>query len=49
LLHQMDSRMPELELSKLELPDFCGDGTVAKPKGDATETAPPEAKVRRVV
>ncbi len=23
LLHQMDSRMPELELSKLELPDFC--------------------------
>lgn len=40
LLHQMDSRMPELELSKLELPDFCAEGTVldslasarAKPK-----------------
>ena len=28
LLHQMDSRMPELELSKLELPDFCAEGTV---------------------
>ncbi|MGH8457063.1 MAG: serine O-acetyltransferase [Stenotrophobium sp.] len=27
-LHQMDSRMPELELSKLELPDFCAEGSV---------------------
>jgi serine O-acetyltransferase len=34
LLHQMDSRMPELELSKLELPDFCGEGTAAKPQGE---------------
>jgi serine O-acetyltransferase len=47
LLHQMDSRMPELELSKLELPDFCGDGTVTAPKNDAAEATPPEAKVRR--
>jgi len=27
-LHQLDSRMPELQLSKLELPDFCADGPV---------------------
>ena len=27
-LHQVDSRMPELELSKLELPDFCAEGPV---------------------
>ncbi|MBI2383249.1 MAG: serine O-acetyltransferase [Gammaproteobacteria bacterium] len=25
LLHQLDSRMPELELKKLELPDFCAE------------------------
>jgi serine O-acetyltransferase len=39
-LHDMDERMPELELSKLELPDFCSEGSVldslasaeAKPK-----------------
>ncbi|HUP92869.1 MAG TPA: serine O-acetyltransferase [Solimonas sp.] len=29
-LHQMDSRMPELELSKLELPDFCAEGLVTE-------------------
>jgi serine O-acetyltransferase len=29
LLHEMDSRMPELELSKLELPDICVDATSA--------------------
>jgi serine O-acetyltransferase len=29
LLHQMDSRMPELELSKLELPEFCDDAPSA--------------------
>ena len=29
LLNQMDSRMPELELSKLELPDFCKDAPPA--------------------
>lgn len=31
-LHQMDSRMPELELSKLELPDFCSQGSVMGPE-----------------
>ena len=25
VLHELDSRMPELELKKLELPDFCKD------------------------
>jgi serine O-acetyltransferase len=25
VLHEVDSRMPELELQKLELPDFCKD------------------------
>lgn len=29
LLHEVDSRMPELELSKLELPDFCMDADAA--------------------
>jgi serine O-acetyltransferase len=29
LLHEVDSRMPELELSKLELPDFCIDAMPA--------------------
>lgn len=29
-LRQMDSRMPELELSKLELPDFCAEGPAAR-------------------
>jgi serine O-acetyltransferase len=29
LLHEVDSRMPELELSKLELPDFCVDAGTA--------------------
>jgi serine O-acetyltransferase len=23
LMHQLDSRMPELEVSRLELPEFC--------------------------
>ncbi|MDB5968173.1 MAG: cysE [Hydrocarboniphaga sp.] len=27
-LHQVDSRMPELQMAKLELPDFCAEGTV---------------------
>jgi serine O-acetyltransferase len=27
-LHQMDARMPELELSKVELPEFCREGKV---------------------
>jgi serine O-acetyltransferase len=29
-LHQMDSRMPQLELHKLELPDFCAEGLVTE-------------------
>ena len=29
LLHEVDSRMPELQLSKLELPDFCVETTPA--------------------
>lgn len=29
LLHEVDSRMPELELSKLQLPDFCADAPPA--------------------
>ena len=37
VLHQMDSRMPELEISKLELPSFCVDQPEA------------QSKVRRVV
>jgi serine O-acetyltransferase len=28
VLHQMDSRMPELELSRYELPEFCREGKV---------------------
>lgn len=30
-LHRLDSRLPELELSRLELPDFCAEGTVMDP------------------
>ena len=30
LMHELDHRMPELELSKLELPDFCKEATAAK-------------------
>jgi serine O-acetyltransferase len=44
LLHQMDSRMPELELHKLELPDFCGESTVTGSKDGPAE---PETKIRR--
>jgi serine O-acetyltransferase len=49
LLHQMDSRMPELELHKLELPDFCGEGLVTAPKDGEDAQTPVEAKVRRAV
>jgi len=46
LLHQMDSRMPELELSKLELPDFCSSA-----EASAADTAPgkPDSPLRRAV
>jgi serine O-acetyltransferase len=45
VLHQMDSRMPEMELSKLELPEFCAEASAAAPKADADPQ--PEAKLRR--
>ena len=44
LLHEMDSRMPELELSKLELPSSCEEAAVGKTEAGAPE----ESKVRRV-
>ncbi|MGH8461756.1 MAG: serine O-acetyltransferase [Stenotrophobium sp.] len=40
VLHDMDSRMPELELSKLELPDFCADGPAALDSLAAAESRP---------
>ena len=47
-LHQMDSRMPELELSKLELPDFCAEGLVtARTPEPAPESERPLEKDRR--
>jgi len=49
LLHQMDSRMPELELSKLELPDFCGEGLVTAPRNEGAAKLEPEPKARRAV
>lgn len=42
VLHQMDSRMPELELSQLELPQFCAEVPRAAP--DATASAEPSAE-----
>src|SRR6185295_1633448 len=34
LLHRLDARMPELELKKLELPDFCAEGPVTRERDD---------------
>lgn len=45
LLHEMDSRMPELELSKLELPSFCAEAQQNAAEGTPSE--PAETKVRR--
>lgn len=45
LLHEMDSRMPELELSKLELPSFCEEAQHGAAEDEATGQA--ESKVRR--
>ncbi|MBL6751302.1 MAG: serine O-acetyltransferase [Nevskia sp.] len=45
LLHQMDSRMPELQLAKLDLPDFCG-GAEAPPAPGADSLAAAEPKKR---
>lgn len=50
LLHQMDSRMPELQLSKLELPDFCAGAPEARPvpPDECAGDAPvPESSRRR--
>ncbi len=47
LLHQMDSRMPELEMSKLDLPDFCG-GAAAVGAAFGNEK-PAESKLKREV
>jgi serine O-acetyltransferase len=45
VLHKMDARMPELELKKLELPDFCAEGSVLDRDDDAAADAPaPERK-----
>ncbi|MGB0955934.1 MAG: serine O-acetyltransferase [Panacagrimonas sp.] len=42
LLHQMDSRMPELELSRFELPDFCKDAQPSLDSLAAGQARPPE-------
>jgi serine O-acetyltransferase len=49
LLHQMDSRMPELQLSKLELPDFGTETAVPDAKGSASDQEAAESRMRRVV
>lgn len=43
LLHRLDARMPELELKKLELPDFCADPVTGKDT-PAEPPAPPGRK-----
>jgi serine O-acetyltransferase len=43
LLHRLDARMPELELHKLELPDFCAEGPVT----ELEPKAPAEVKERK--
>jgi serine O-acetyltransferase len=40
LLHRLDARMPELELKKLELPDFCAEGAVTDRDDDAEPAGP---------
>ena len=47
VLHQMDSRFPTLELSKLDLPDFCG--SAAAVGAAFGEAQPTETKSRRAV
>lgn len=48
VLHRLDARMPELELQKLELPDFCADGLVTDAK-PAEPAAPSPAKERKAL
>jgi serine O-acetyltransferase len=45
LLHRLDARMPELELKKLELPDFCAEGRVTDREPDAGPAPTQERKV----
>jgi serine O-acetyltransferase len=51
LLHRLDARMPELELHKLELPDFCAEGKVTEREPDpgADPGAETPAKERKVL
>ena len=51
LLHRLDARMPELELHKLELPDFCAEGKVTdrEPGADPAGEPTPPAKERQVL
>jgi serine O-acetyltransferase len=46
LLHQLDSRMPELELKKLELPDFCAEAEAAVSAVDTLAAAQPNKDLR---
>jgi serine O-acetyltransferase len=47
LLHQMDSRMPELQLSKLELPDFCSESGSASSHSSGEAMENPDDRQRR--
>jgi serine O-acetyltransferase len=49
LLHRMDSGMPELQLSRLELPDFCAEGPIAGVDSAAAGQPLAEPKVLRAV
>jgi serine O-acetyltransferase len=49
ILHQVDSRMPELELSKLKLPDFNEPKPAATPQPEGQGPGQPESHLRRVV
>ncbi|HUQ12031.1 MAG TPA: serine O-acetyltransferase [Steroidobacteraceae bacterium] len=44
LLHRLDARMPELELKKLELPDFCAEGLVTEREPASPDSTLPERK-----
>jgi serine O-acetyltransferase len=47
LLHQMDSRMPELQLSKLELPDFCSGKPASTKTAESDPATPPQTESAR--
>jgi serine O-acetyltransferase len=42
VLHEVDSRMPELELQKLELPDFCKETSIGESSLDSLAAARPK-------